>query len=663
MSNISEKSINNEEFDFVIEQFADLRVLRYQVPDFNNLSLNQKKLLYFLGEAAQCGRDIFWDQNGKYNLAIRQLLEGIYLGFKGGKQEDEWKAFEEFIKRVWFSNGIHHHYSCDKFQPGFSRTYFETLLINTPNEGFPQFTGKSKQETIEFLTELIFNPEIQPKKVSQDESKDIVKSSAVNFYDGVTKQEVEDFYGSTRNENDEKPISHGLNSKLVKEDGVVKEAVWQVDSMYSEAIKKIVYWLQKAVDCAESELQKRCIELLIEYYNTGSLKIWDDYNIQWVKDTSALVDFVNGFIEVYDDPLGMKATWEALVNFKNLEATKRTEIISDNAQWFEDNSPIEDRFKKEEVKGVTAKVINTTMLGGACYPHTPIGINLPNSNWIREIHGSKSVTIENITYAYNQANLKSGFLEEFAATNEEIALIKKYGSIADNLHTDLHECLGHGSGKMLPGVSNEVLENYHSALEETRADLFALYYMMDDKMIELGLMESLDVAKVHYISYLRNGLMTQLKRIEPGKNIEQAHMRNRQLISKWCYEQGKADNVIELEKVEGKTFIKINDYKKLRDLFAILLKEVQRIKSEGDYTAGKALVEDYGVKVEVDIHKEVLQRFEKLNMAAYNGFVNPRYKPITKGDEIIDVQVDYSEGFAEQMLRYGKDYAFLAIEN
>lgn len=654
------EDMQKDDFNFVVEQFADLRILRYQVPGFDSLTLDQKKLIYYLSEAALCGRDILFDQNGEYNLIIRRTLENIYQTYAGDKTTEEWKKFEVYLKRVWFSNGIYHHYSSDKIVPGISAEYFKSLVEQSDKSKFSAISGKSIDETIAVILPVIFDSTILAKKVLQDSNADIVAGSAVNFYgEGVTQDEAELFYASLKNTSDKTPVSYGLNSKLTKEKNKLKENVWKIGGMYSPAIEKIVYWLEKAKDVAETPAQKSVIEKLISYYQTGDLKTWDEYNVLWVSDLNSHIDFVNGFIEVYSDPLGMKATWESIVNFKDVQATKRTQIISENAQWFENNSPIDEKFKKKEVKGVSAKVITIAMLGGDCYPATPIGINLPNADWIRKDYGSKSVTLENITYAYAQANLTSGFLEEFSLTKEDMELERKYGPLADNLHTDLHECLGHGSGQLLPGVSTDALKNYHSPLEETRADLFALYYMMDEKMVELGLMPNLDVAKVQYLSYIRNGLMTQLRRIEPGKNIEQAHMRNRQLISRWCFEKGQVDKTIELIQKEGKTFVKINDYKKLRELFGELLKEVQRIKSEGDYASGSKLVETYGVKVDTVLHREILARFEKLNLAPYSGFINPEYKLVLQGDSIADIKVEYTSDYTAQMLKYSRDYSFL----
>jgi len=654
-----EQMEQKDKFQYLLEQFADLKIMRYQVPGFDELTLDQKKLVYYLSEAARCGRDIMFDQNYKYNLKIRKTFEEIYKNYKGDRANEDFQNFVVYLKRVWFSNGIHHHYSTDKFVPAFSKEYFTELMKNTEGAEFPLDVGQTIDGLIPELTSILFDPEIAAKRVSLDSSKDLIKSSACNFYDGVTQQEAEDFYEEMKDPDDPTPISYGLNSKLVKENGEVKEQIYKVDGLYSDALEKINFWLEKASAVAENEQQKAVIDKLIEYYKTGDLKIYDEYNVLWVNDLESHIDFVNGFTEVYGDPLGMKATWESVVNFKDVEATKRTEIISANAQWFEDNSPTDPRFKKDEVKGVSAKVITVVHLGGDCYPSTPIGINLPNADWIRKEHGSKSVTMENITYAYNQAALGNGFLEEFCYSEEEIELSKEWGSLAGNLHTDLHECLGHGSGQLLPETSPEALKNYSSALEEARADLFALYYLMDEKMVELEIMPTLDVAKAEYNGYIRNGLMTQLTRIEMGKNIEQAHMRNRQLISKWCYESGLEKNVIEKVVKDEKTYYIINDYNKLRGLFGELLAEVQRIKSEGDYEAGKDLVETYGVIVDPVLHKEVKERFIKLNIAPYGGFINPEFLVTKDGNKITDIQIEYTDDYTEQMLYYSENYSFL----
>jgi len=659
--NTEVKTDQDKDFKFLLEQFADLKIMRYKVPDFDSLTRDQKLLLYYLSESARCGRDIIFDQNYKYNLKIRKTLEEIYKHYSGDREKEQIKNFVVYLKRVWFSNGIHHHYSSDKFKPGFSPEYFQLLVKESPEGEFPLKEGQTIAQFIPEMSSLLFDPEIAPKKISLDPTKDLIKSSAVNFYEGVTQKEAEAFYAKMKKPGDETPISYGLNSKLVKKDGILKEEVYKIGGLYSPAIEKIVYWLEKAATVAENDQQKAVINKLIEFYRTGDLKVYDEFNILWTQDLKSLTDFVNGFTETYNDPLGLKATWESIVDFKDLEATKRTEIISKNAQWFEDHSPIDPRFRKEKVKGVSAKVITAVQLGGDCYPSTPIGINLPNADWIRKDYGSKSVTLENITYAYDKASLGNGFLEEFCYSPEEIELAKKWGPLAGNLHTDLHECLGHGSGKLLPGTSPDALKNYSSALEEARADLFALYYLMDDKMIEFGIMPSLDVAKAEYNGYIRNGLMTQLARIELGKNIEQAHMRNRQLIAKWCFEKGKPDNVIEEVKRDGKTYYKINDYQKLRDLFGELLAEVQRIKSEGDYEAGKNLVETYGIIVDPTLHKEVKERFDKLNIAPYGGFINPSFELVKTGDSITDVKIRYEDDYTQQMLNYSENYSFLPI--
>lgn len=650
------------EFAWQVERFADIKILRYQVPGWESLSLQQKELVYYLSQAALCGRDIVFDQNFRYNLAIRHTLEAIYDHYSGPRDTPEWNEFLIYLKRVWFSNGIHHHYSGDKFYPNLTINKFEELATNARDAVFPLRDGQSREEFITWVSAVIFNPAIAPKRMSQDASQDLVATSACNFYEGVSQMEVEAYYNAITMPDPEKPLSIGLNSKLVKKGDKIIEMPYTADGLYGEAISKIIFWLEKAANVAENENQRTGLRKLIDYYRTGDLKTWDDYNILWAEDTSR-VDYVNGFIEVYGDPLGRKATWESVVNFRDDEATRRTRIISANAQWFEDHSPVDERFKKKEVKGVSAKVITAVQLGGDCYPSTPIGINLPNADWIRKEHGSKSVTIENITYAYNQSALGSGFLEEFCYSPEEVELAKKYGPAADNLHTDMHECLGHGSGQLLPGVSSEALRNYHSPLEESRADLYALYFLMDPKMQELGLVESPEAAKAEYNAYLRNGLLTQLTRIEPGKTIEQAHMRCRQLIARWCFENGKAGNVVELKKRNNKTYVVVNDYEKLRQLFGTLLAEVQRIKSEGDYEAGKRLVEQYGVQVDPVIHQEILERYTRLNLAPYGGFLNPVLEPVMQGDQLIDVKVSYPDNYTEQMLNYSRNYAYLPAYN
>ena len=647
------------EFQWQIDQFADLKILRYQVPGFDQLAPAQKELVYYLSEAALCGRDIIFDQNYKHNIKILRTLDAIVRGYKGDRQDPRWAEFMTYAKRVWFSNGIHHHYATDKFRPGFDAEYFASLVKGTEGESFPVAAGQSLDDFLAFLGPLLFDPAVDAKKVSLDASKDLVASSAVNFYEGVTQAEVEAFYKSRVDPKDTTPISHGLNSRLVKKDGKIVEEVASLDGLYGPAIAKIVFWLEKAAGVAENETQKKVIETLVAYYKTGDLRTFDAYSVLWVADLASRIDFINGFIEVYNDPLGMKASWESVVNFTDREATKRADTISANAQWFEDRSPVDPRFRKKEVKGVSAKVITAAMLGGDCYPSTPIGINLPNANWIRANHGSKSVTIENITFAYDQSSLASPFGKEFSFSDEILERAKKYGPLVGNIHTDLHEVLGHGSGRLLPGVGPESLKNYHSAIEESRADLFALYYIMDEKMIELGLLPTLEAAKAEYDSDVRNGLMTQLTRIEPGKTVEEAHMRSRALVAHWVYEKGKPENVISRETKDGKTYFVVNDYQKLRRLYGELLAEIQRITSEGDYTAAKNLIEGYAVQVEPELHKEVLDRYAKLKLAPYAGFVNPVYAPVIENGKIVDVKVSVAEGYVEQMLRYGEDYAFL----
>ena len=655
---------NTGNFDYTVEQFADLQILRYRVPGFENLSLRQKELVYYLTEAALQGRDILFDQNGKYNLTIRRMLEAVYVNYKGNRDAADFKAMEVYLKRVWFSNGIHHHYGSDKFVPGFSPEFFRQALESVDASLLPLAQGQTLEQWCEEVFPVIFDPSVMPKRVNQAAGEDLILTSASHYYDGVTQAEAEAFYAAMKNPADETPVSYGLNSRLVKVDGKLQERVWKVGGLYGPAIEKIVYWLKKAEGVAENEQQKAVIGKLVEFYETGDLKAFDDYAILWVKDVNSLVDFVNGFTETYGDPLGLKASWESIVNFKDLEATRRTEVISSNAQWFEDHSPVDSRFKKEEVKGVSAKVITAAILGGDLYPSTAIGINLPNSNWIRSVHGSKSVTIGNITDAYNKAAHGNGFNEEFVYSADELALIDKYADLTDELHTDLHECLGHGSGKMLPGADADSLKAYGSTIEEARADLFGLYYVADAKLLELGLLPDADAYKAQYYTYMMNGLMTQLVRIEPGKDIEEAHMRNRQLIARWAYEQGKADKVVELVKKDGKTYVKINDYGKLRALFGQLLAEVQRVKSTGDYVAARQLVETYAVKVDPALHAEVLERYKRLNLAPYKGFVNPRYEAVKDaGGNITDVKVSYDEGYAEQMLRYSRDYSPLPTVN
>ena len=653
-----------DKFDYTVEQFADLQILRYRVPGFENLSLQQKELVYYLTEAALQGRDILFDQNGKYNLRIRRTLEAVYTGYKGDKNTPDFKAMEVYLKRVWFSNGIHHHYGSEKFVPGFAPEFFKEAVLSVDTSTLPLAEGQTAEQLCDELFPVIFDPAVMPKRVNQAAREDLVLTSACNYYDGVTLKEAEDFYNAMKDPKDETPVSYGLNSRLVKENGKIQEKIWKVGGLYGQAIDKIVYWLKKAEGVAENPEQKAVIAELIKFYETGDLKTFDEYAILWVKDLNSLVDFVNGFTESYGDPLGMKASWESLVNFKDMEATHRTEIISGNAQWFEDHSPVDKQFKKDEVKGVSAKVITAAILAGDLYPATAIGINLPNSNWIRSHHGSKSVTIGNITDAYNKAAHGNGFNEEFVYSDAELQLIDKYADLTGELHTDLHECLGHGSGKLLPGVDPDALKAYGSTIEEARADLFGLYYVADPKLVELGLTPNEDAYKAEYYTYLMNGLMTQLVRIEPGNNVEEAHMRNRQLIARWVFEKGAADKVVELVKKDGKTYVVVNDYEKLRELFGELLSEIQRIKSTGDYQSAHDLVESYAVKVDPALHAEVLERYKKLNLAPYKGFVNPKYEAVVDAaGKITDVKVTYDEGYAEQMLRYSKDYSNLPSIN
>ena len=649
-----------DKFDYTVEQFADLQILRYRVPGFEDLSLKQKELVYYLTEAALEGRDILFDQNGKYNLRIRRMLEAIYTNYKGDKNSADFKNMETYLKRVWFSNGIHHHYGSEKFVPGFSQDFLKQAVLGVDPALLPLAEGQTVEQLCEEIFPVIFNPTIMPKRVNQADGEDLVLTSACNYYDGVTQAEAEAFYAKMKDPKDETPVSYGLNSRLVKENGKIQEKVWKVGGLYTQALEKIVYWLKKAEGVAEDDAQKAAISKLIEFYETGDLKTFDEYAILWVKDLNSRIDVVNGFTESYGDPLGMKASWESLVNFKDLVATQRTEIISSNAQWFEDHSPVEAQFKKSEVKGVSAKVITAAILAGDLYPATAIGINLPNANWIRAHHGSKSVTIGNITDAYNKAAHGNGFNEEFVYSDAERELIDQYSDLTDELHTDLHECLGHGSGKLLPGVDPDALKAYGSTIEEARADLFGLYYVADPKLIELGLLSSDEAYKAQYYTYL----MTQLVRIQPGNTVEEAHMRNRQLIARWVFEKGAADQVVELVKKDGKTYVVVNDYEKVRQLFGKLLAEIQRIKSTGDFAAARALVEDYAVKVDPVLHAEVLERYKKLNLAPYKGFVNPKYEVVTDANgTITDVKVSYDEGYAEQMLRYSKDYSPLPSVN
>ena len=639
----------NSDFKYLIDEFADLKIMRYQVPGWDGLTLQQKEYVYHLAEAAKYGRDIIWMQNCKHNLQIRKTIENILENYSGDRSTAEFAQFETYAKRVFFSNGIHHHYAEDKFFPECSREYFAGLM-------------SAVGAWDDALLEIIYNPELLKQRKSTDKSGDIVAESAVNFYEGVTKAEVEKFYADMTDPKDETPISYGLNSRVVKgDDGKLYEDVYKVGGLYGPALEKICAELEKAALVAENDIQKAYIADLIAYYRSGDLKLWDEYNIKWVNDTLGTVDFVNGFVEDYSDPLGRKATWEGLVNFKDVEASRRTELISDNAQWFEDNSPIDDRFKKSEVKGVTAKVINVATLAGDCYPAAPIGINLPNANWIRRDHGSKSVTIANLTSAYSKAAQESprSMLGEFAWDEAEVEMMKKYGDITSDLHTDLHECLGHGSGQLLPGVSSNALGEYSSTLEETRADLFGLYYLADPKLVELGILPDMEAYKAQYQGFIRNGIFTQFTRIELGKQNTEAHMQNRKLIADWCYEKGLADNVIEKKVRDGKTYFVVNDFEALRGLFAELLAEVQRIKSEGDFEAGKALVEKYAVNIDPELHKEVKGRYAALELKPYGGFVNPEIVPVEKNGEVVDYKLEYNDSYLDQMIKYGKKYATL----
>ena len=655
---------NSDTFNYIVEQFADLQLLRYKVQGFDDLSLKQKTLIYYLSQAALEGRDILFDQNGKYNLMIRRMLEAVYTDYRGDRTSPDFIQLEIYLKRVWFANGIHHHYATDKFVPGFTPEFFREALAGVDASKLPIAEGETLETLCAEIFPVIFDPKVMPKRVNQADGEDLVMTSAAHYYEGVTQQEAEAFYNAMKNPADDRPVMFGMNSRLVKEDGKVKEKVWKSGGLYGQAIDRIVCWLDKAAAVAESEGQKAVIEKLIQFYKDGDLKTFDEYSILWVNELGSRIDFVNGFIESYGDPLGMKSSWESIVNFKDLEATKRTETISNHAQWFEDHSPVEQRFKKAQVKGVSAKVITAAMLGGDLYPATAIGINLPNSNWIRSVHGSKSVTIGNLTDAYNKAAHGNGFMDEFVVGEEEKQLIERYADLTGDLHTDLHECLGHGSGQLLPGVDQDALKAYGSTIEEARADLFGLYYLPDPKMQELELVPDEEAYKAEYYTYMMNGLMTQLVRIEPGNSVEEAHMRNRQLIARWVFQKGMKDNVAEWVKKDGKTYVKINDYVGLRGLFGQLLAEVQRIKSEGDYEAARQLVEEYAVKVDSKLHREVLERYEKLHLAPYKGFLNPVYEAVTDGDgSITDVKVSYSEGYAEQMLRYSRDYANLPYRN
>lgn len=628
---------------YLLEQFDDIKILRYDVPAFEGLSLREKLFVYYLSQAALAGRDILWDQNNKYNLRVREALEKILRAYRGNRETEEFQAFLVYAKKVFFANGIHHHYSMEKFIPSFTPEYFKTLLREV---GAEPLYGEVER--------VIFDPEYMAKRVVLDEGKDLVKASANHYYEGVTQEEVEKFYGEKKKEN--ALLSWGLNSTLVRDEkGQLHEQIWFAGGKYGKEIRRVADYLKKASEYACNEHQKEVIEWLIRYYETGDLSWFDRYSIEWVKEVAAPIDFINGFIEVYGDPLAYKASWESVVQIMDEEACERTRKLADNAMWFEQNAPIDERFKKSEVVGITARVVQAAMLGGDCHPATPIGINLPNAEWIRERYGSKSVTLDNITYAYNQASLNSGVLDEFAYSDEEKELVRTYGYVGGNVHTDLHECLGHGSGKMLPGVGQEALKNYYSTIEEARADLFALYYVMDPKLVELGVIPSLDVAKSEYCNYIRNGLMVQLTRVKLGNNLEESHMRNRQLIASWVYEKGKETNVIERVNREGKTYFTIRDYEALRMLFGRLLAEVQRVKSEGDFEGARDLIENYGVRVDPVLHQEVLKRYQKLNVAPYAGFVNPKYRLVEKEGSVVDVEIEYPTDFLAQMLEYGNN--------
>lgn len=662
--NQKETTVKDSAFVYQTEQFADIRILRYQVPGFDELSLQQKTLLYCLSEAALCGRDILWDQNYKFNLLVRKTLENISASYKGDKNTPEFGKFMEYAKRVWFSNGIHHHYSNDKLMPEFPEAYFAELIRNSDQAGFPMNKEENTDQYIARVSPILFDKSIAPKKVSLDPKKDLIQSSSVNFYENVTQKEAEAFYKDINKNNAETPVMAGLNSKLTKENGKLTEKVWKLGGMYTQAIEKIVYWLEKAVSVAENPAQKDALEKLIAFYKSGSLTDFDTYSIAWVKDTESAIDVVNGFIEVYNDPIGYKGSFESVVSVKDMEASKRIKLIGDNAQWFEDNSSILPEHKKKNVKGIAAKVINVVMESGDASPSTPIGINLPNNEWIREIHGSKSVNLGNIVEAYDMAS-GAGVVNEFYLNEDIQKRVSEYAPLADKLHTDMHEVIGHASGQIEIGIGQpaETLKNYASTLEEARADLVALYYLYDKKLVELGVMPSLDYGKAAYDEYITKGLMVQLSRLKLGDHLEEAHMRNRQLVAAWAFEKGKKDKVIEKVSKDGKTFFVVNDYDKLRTLFGDLLREIQRIKSKGDYNAGRALVETYGVKVDKALHREVLERYAKLNFAPYAGFIQPKLIPVMEGDKIKDVKIEYPKDFTEQMLYFGKNYAFLPVQN
>ena len=651
--------MSDSSFAYTDERFADLQMLRYRLAGFSNLSLSQKKYVFFLSKATLVGRDITTDQFGEFNLLIRKTLEAVYTDEAVDRTTADFKGMEVYLKRVWFSNGIHHHYGCEKFVPEFSEAWFRKVVAALPRDVWERVGYTSADALLAVLCPVIFDPAVQPKRVNQAAGEDLVATSACNFYRGVSQQEAERFYAERRDPEagDEQP-SWGLNSKLVRCDGRLEEELYRTGGLYGAAIKQIVYWLKKAAEVAENDQQRKVIGLLVDYYETGDLRLFDQYSIEWLKEQEGMVDFINGFIEVYGDPLGLKGSWEGLVEYKDMVATRRTETISAHAQWFEDHSPVDPRFRKPQVKGVTAHVICAAMLGGDEYPASAIGINLPNADWIRARYGSKSVTIGNLTEAYNQAAHGNGFDDEFVIDEPTRTAVDRYGDVCDDLHTDLHECLGHGSGQLLPGVASDALKSYGSTIEEARADLFGLYYIADAELVRLGLVPDAKAYESQYYTYMMNGLMTQLVRIKPGHQIEEAHMRNRALIAHWCLEHGK--NVVELVKRNGKTYVKINDYPALRTLFAQLLAEIQRIKSEGDYEAGKTLVERYAVKVDPVLHEEVLARYRKLNLAPYKGFINPWMKPVEDADgNIIDIELDYTEGYAHQMLRYSREDGLL----
>lgn len=661
------KTVNteaNDDFVYEIDRFEDIRVLRYQVPGFEQLSLDQKLFIYYMSEAALCGRDILWDQNFKYNLLIRKTLESVILTYSGDRETEEYEAFETYARRVFFANGIHHHYSNEKFAPGFLPEYFEELVLKSDPDELPDYESLDPAGLASFLTPILFDESLWYLRANQMAGEDMIATSANNFYEGVTQKEVEDYYSALMVKDDPRPVSYGLNTKVIKDGEGVREIPYMAGGMYGEAIEKIIGWLEKAMEYAENDTRRNELSLLIEYYRTASLRTWDEYNVVWAGNTEPVIDYINGFIENYADPMGMKATWEAIVNYKDIEATKRTAIISENAQWFEDNSPVNPAYRKEKVTGVAASVINIAMLGGDCYPASPLGINLPNADWIRKEVGSKSVTLANITDAADKASQGSGFLEEFAENEEEVARARKFGSVGGALHTDMHECIGHASGKLAPGTDPNALKNYASPLEEARADLFALYYMLDPKIVELGLLPEEDAAKAVYDNYLRNGLLTQLVRIRPGRQIEQAHMRCRATIARWVFEKGQADKSVEMVNRDGKVFVRINDYNKVRDLFGQMLAEVQRIKSEGDYEAGMNLIENYGIKVDPELHAGILERYAKLNLAPYTGFVNPVMTPVldSKG-RIRDIVIEYADDYLGQMIYYGRNYSFLPVIN